>query len=231
VSARRVVDLSQPLGPAAVLWPGTDPVEARAVSSIEADGAYARRIETPEHVATHLDAPAHFVAEGMTTDTIPAERLVVEAALLDVAERCAEDSDFVLEAADLEEHERRDGEIAEGSAVLLRTGWEGHLADPGRYLGGTTEGDLHFPGFAESAARLLIERGVVGIGSDTISVDAGNATGFPVHHATLRAGLWHLEGLVNLARLPPRGLTLFVGALALVDGSGSPARVLALLPD
>ena len=74
---------------------------------------------------------------GSTTDRIPAERLVVEGALLDVADRCAENPDFVLEAADLEELERRDGEIAEGSAVLLRTGWEAHLADPGRYLGGS----------------------------------------------------------------------------------------------
>ena len=135
----RLVDLSQPLGPGAVLWPGTEPVATQPVSSIEADGAYARRIDTPEHAATHLDAPAHFVADGMTTDRIPAERLVVEGALLDVAERCAENPDFVLEAADLEELERRDGEIAEGSAVLLRTGWEAHLADPGRYLGGSAK--------------------------------------------------------------------------------------------
>ena len=225
----RLVDLSQPLGPGAVLWPGTKPVATHPVSSIESDGSYARRIDTPEHAGTHLDAPAHFITDGMTTDRIPAERLVVEGALLDVADRCAENPDFVLEAADLEELERRDGEIAEGSAVLLRTGWEAHLADPGRYLGGSAEEDLHFPGFAESAARLLIGRGVVGIGSDTVSVDAGNATGFPVHHTTLPAGLWHLEGLVSLAELPPRGFTLFVGALALVDGSGSPARVLALV--
>ena len=62
-------------------------------------------------------------------------------------------------------------------------------------------------------------------------MDAGNATTFPVHNTTLPAGLWHLEGLVNLAGLPPRGFTLFVGALALADGSGTPARVLALVED
>jgi kynurenine formamidase len=227
----RVVDLTQPLGPGAVLWPGSEPIAVQTVSSIEADGAFARRIDTPEHAGTHLDAPAHFVADGMTTDRIPPERLVVEGALLDVAERCAENPGFILEATDLEELERRDGEIAEGSAVLLRTGWEAHLGDPGRYLGGSAEEDLHFPGFAESAARLLIDRGAIGIGTDTVSVDAGNATEFPVHQTTLPTGLWHLEGLVNLAELPPRGFTLFVGALPLVGGSGTPARVLALVQD
>ncbi len=153
----RVVDLSQPLGPGAVLWPGSEPVAVQPVSSLEADGAYARRIDTPEHAATHLDAPAHFVADGMTTDRIPAERLVVEGALLDIAERCASAPDFVLEAADLEELERRDGEIAEGSTVLLRTGWEAHLADPGSYLGGSDEEDLHFPGFGESPPGAVVE--------------------------------------------------------------------------
>ena len=227
----RVVDLSQPLGPDAVLWPGSAPLAAVPVSSIVTDGSYARRIDTPEHAATHLDAPAHFVADGVTTDRIPAERLVVEGTVLDVADRCAADPDFRLEAGDLTALEQRDGEIPEGAAVLLRTGWEEHLADPARYLGGEEEGSLHFPGFGESAARVLIDRGVVGLGIDTVSVDAGSATTFPVHHTTLPAGLWHLEGLVNLEQLPPRGFTLFVGALALEDGSGAPARVLAVLQD
>jgi kynurenine formamidase len=43
------------------------------------------------------------------------------------------------------------------------------------------------------------------------------------------AGLWHLEGLVNLDALPARGALLFVGALKLEQGSGAPARVLALV--
>ena len=227
--AGRVVDLSQRLGPGAVLWPGTEPFAATPISAIASDGSYARRIDTPEHAATHLDAPAHFVADGMTTDGIPADRLVVEGAVLDVADRCAADPDFRLEAGDLAELERQDGEIPEGAAVLLRTGWEERLSDPARYLGGEEAANLHFPGFGESSARTLIDRGVVGIGIDTVSVDAGTATDFPVHRATLPAGLWHLEGLVNLERLPPRGFTLFVGALALEDGSGTPARVLALL--
>jgi kynurenine formamidase len=51
-----------------------------------------------------------------------------------------------------------------------------------------------------------------------------------VHHRTLPAGLWHLEGLVNLDQLPPRGATIVIGAVPLQGGSGAPARVLALVP-
>lgn len=68
----------------------------------------------------------------------------------------------------------------------------------------------------------------LGIGIDRLSVEPG-ADGFPVHARTARAGIWQLEGLTNLDLLPPYGALLFVGALSLVGGSGSPARVLALV--
>ncbi len=51
-----------------------------------------------------------------------------------------------------------------------------------------------------------------------------------MHHTTLPAGLWQLEGLVGLERVPARGAWLVVAPLRLVDGSGSPARVFAILP-
>ncbi len=69
----------------------------------------------------------------------------------------------------------------------------------------------------------------MGIGVDTPGVDRGCDPSNPVHNTTLPAGLWHLEGLVNLDALPARDALLVVGALKLADGSGTPARVLALV--
>lgn len=222
---RRVIDLTQPLGPATVLWPGSQPLEARVVSRIETDHSYARRITTPEHAGTHLDAPSHFAPGGAHAHAIPAERLVVPCAVIDVRAECERHAGFAIEREHIEEAERRDGPIEPGSAVLALTGWERFLGDPDRYVGGD------FPGFGVGAAELLLERSIVGLGIDTLGVDPGAATDYPVHHLTLPAGLWHLEGLVNLDALPPRGALLVVGALRLVDGSGTPARVFALLPE
>jgi kynurenine formamidase len=221
----RVIDLTQPLGPATVLWPGSEPLATRVRTRIDPDGSYARQITTPEHAGTHLDAPSHFAPGGAHADAIPAERLVVPCAVLDVRAECERDPDFAIEREHVEAAERADGPIERGSAVLALTGWERYLGDAERYIGGS------FPGFGVGAAELLVERGVVGLGIDTLGVDPGVATGFPVHHLTLPAGLWHLEGLVNLAGLPRRGALLVVGALKLVDGSGTPARVFALLRD
>jgi kynurenine formamidase len=47
---------------------------------------------------------------------------------------------------------------------------------------------------------------------------------------TLPKQVWHIENLTNLKQLPATGALVFVGVLPLVDGSGSPARILALVP-
>ena len=66
---------------------------------------------------------------------------------------------------------------------------------------------------------------------DTLGIDPGAATDFAVHRqVTFPRNVWHLEGLTNLAALPATGAWVVVGVLKLVDGSGSPARVLALVP-
>jgi kynurenine formamidase len=204
-----------------VLWPGTGPFRAEVTHEYERDGLYSRELRTPEHAGTHFDAPAHFAPGGAHTADVPAERLVVECAVLDVADRCEGDPDFTMTRADVDELEGRDGSIGAGSAVLVHTGWERHREAPGRYL--------RFPGIGPSAAEALIERGVVGIGIDTLGIDPAHAADTPVHHITLPAGLWHLEGLVGLGELPPRGALLFVGVLKLEAGSGAPARVIAVV--
>jgi len=220
----RVIDLSQPLGPDTEPWPGDAPLAARVEETVAADGCFVRRIDLPEHLGTHFDAPAHFVADGATVDQIPAERLVVPARLLDVAERVGDDPDYAVSLADVLAMEAEFGRLEPGEALVVRTGWDRFVGQAARYVG-----DLRFPGLGLAAAELAVERGIVGIAIDTLSVDRGVETGFAVHLCTLPAGLWHVEGLVGLERLPPTGALLVVGVPPLVGASGFPARVLALL--
>lgn len=204
------------------MWPGNAPPSLAAEAELAADGFFTRRFAMSEHTGTHLDAPAHFVAGGAGPGAIPPARLVVPAVVIDAPG----DSDGLLTAGALLADEAARGPVPAGCAVLVRTGWDRHLADPERYIG-----RMDFPGVAVDAAELLVSRGVVGIGIDTLGIDPGAATDFPVHaRVTLPAGVWHLEGLVNLDALPQRGTLLFVGVLPLAGGSGAPARVLALIP-
>ena len=68
---------------------------------------------------------------------------------------------------------------------------------------------------------------------ETVGTDAGAAHGFdppfPCHHYFLGAGKMGLTQLQNLASLPATGAVLVVAPLPIVGGSGSPARVYALV--
>lgn len=228
LAPERLLDLTQPLSPVTPLWPGSRSVEVEVESDHDTGGFYLRNLSLPEHAGTHIDAPAHFHAGGATTDRIPLAALVRPAVLLDVRHLVGDDPRFALGAAAIDEIEERDGPIPPGAAVLVCTGWDRFLDDPVRY-GGTTE-PPSFPGLARDAARLLVARGVAGIGIDTLGVDPGHVVEPLVHRITLPAGVWHLEGLVNLDRVPPRGAWLVAGVVPLVDGSGAPARAFAVLP-
>ena len=54
---------------------------------------------------------------------------------------------------------------------------------------------------------------------------------FPAHVHLLGAGKYGVTQLANLAQLPPTGALVIVAPLKLVGGTGSPARVLALVPE
>lgn len=227
LAGSRLVDLTQPLGPGTALWPGSRPFAATTVSDYATDGSYSRELEVPEHAGTHFDAPAHFARGGACVDAIPLAALVRPAVKLDVRPWVNGDSAAAVDAAAIRELEHRDGTIEPGSAVLVHTGWDAYWQDAARYLGDPAPA---FPGLAADAAGLLVERGIAGLGIDTLSVDPGSSVDLPVHHVTLPAGIWQLEGLVELERVPARGAWLVAAPLRLVDGSGAPARVFAIVP-
>ncbi len=225
-----VVDLTQPLDPSTAMWPGSRPPVFEDETSIAADGSFSRRVSFSEHTGTHLDAPAHFVAGGLTVDELPARGFVLPAAMIDISARCGDDPTTELLPEDVLADEDRHGPIEPGAAILLRTGWDRFVLEPDRYVG--VSGTTAFPGYGEEAARLLVDwRAAACLGIDTVGIDPGFAADVPVHTGiSLPRGVFHLEGLVGLSRVSPRGAWIVVGALPLSGASGAPARVLALVP-
>ena len=165
-----------------------------------------------------------------SVDVIGAERLVRPLAVIDIAAEVGDDADAALSLAQVQAFEARHGRIPDGAAVFLRTGWELRNTDPARYA--NVGGPLRFPGFGPEAARFLVhERGAAGLGTDTLGIDPGIASDFVVHRQISHPrGVWHVENLTNLAAVPPLGAWVVVAPLRLVDGSGSPCRVIALVP-
>jgi kynurenine formamidase len=102
--------------------------------------------------------------------------------------------------------------------------------DARRYFGLDDQGGYHFPGFHLEAVQFLHEhRDIKGIATDTLSLDPGASTDFPVHLYWLGHHKWSLENVAGLAQLPAKGSTIIVGAPKIAGSTGGPSRVLALL--
>ncbi len=232
----RLVDLTHALSPDSLYWPNGDPFEhERQGWEFDADGNWyaMARFSTPEHLGTHLDAPIHFAAGGWTSAEIPAERFLGAAVVVDISERAEGAPDATLQPADLETWEARHGAIPVGSILLVRTRWSARWPNWTEYYGSDDPFDttsLHFPGVSAAAAAAIVERGVVGVGIDTASIDPGNNTAFPAHRVLAAANIFNLENLMQLDELPENGATLLALPIKIADGTGGPARVLAVVP-
>lgn len=228
----KIIDLTYPLNEKTPYWPGEkySPFKFETIATIKDDGVFSGKISMPEHIGTHLDAPNHFVAEQLSVDEIPIQRLFGPAVVIDIVSKVRKDPDYRLSPEDIKRWERAHGSIPPGSIVFLHTGWGRFWNNFDKYKNQDANGVLHFPGFSGPAATFLVkERNVRGLGIDTLSVDYGPSKDFVVHHITHKAGRYHIENVANLAKLPAKGAFIIVAPIKVEGGSGGPARVFALI--
>lgn len=224
-----IQDLTHTLSPSFPVFPAFEPMKITKQYDVNEDGFYANRWDVGEHSGTHMDAPAHFVAGAPTADQIGATRLFAPAVVVDISDKAAQNADVGVSVDDLTAWEDQHGQIPEGAAVLMRSGWASRLGEGDAFLNLDDAGTLHFPGFLPEAAEFLVsERNIVGVGVDTPSLDLGNSSTFDVHVTILGSGAWGLENVANLASLPSTGAWVIVGGPKVEGASGGPARVFAV---
>jgi len=227
----RVVDMTHAINATQPAWPGVEKAfEAKVIDSPEKDGYFTRSFWMLEHYGTHMDAPAHFPPGQATLDKIPESHFFGPAVVIDVRDEVSRDPDYRLSAARVEKWEAAHGRIPAGAIVMLRAGWAARWPDQARYRNLDDNKVMHFPGFSVESAKLLIARGAVGLGIDTLSIDYGPSKDFEVHHVDLPAGLYNLENLANTDYLPEAGAFVIAAPIKLEGGSGGPVRVFAILP-
>jgi kynurenine formamidase len=241
----RVIDLTQPLGPDTPVIglppifapsPGVTITEISRYDS-RGPGWYWNTLQFGEHTGTHFDAPVHWITgkdlPDNTCDTIPARRFVGPACVIDISAESRTNPDFLVTPALIGAWEKQHGRIPPHSWVLIRSDWS-RRRGADAFINADANGP-HSPGFAKEASMLLAhERDVLGVGVETIGTDAGQAgtfdPPFPNHGIMHGAGKFGLASLCNLDQLPPRGAIVIAAPLKLAAGSGSPLRVLALVP-
>jgi arylformamidase len=206
VTGEGFIDVSLVLHEGMTLWPGDPAFALTRVSDMAAgDRNTLSELRMGLHTGTHVDAPAHFIADGATIDAMSPEVLIGPARVIAIADREA------VTAVELREHGVRAGE-----RILLKTR-NIELLDVDGF-------DEHFMALTEEAATYLASLPVRCVGIDYLSVGPKGA-GTPVHKALLGAGVWIVEGL-DLRGVEPGDYDMIAVPLRLAGAEASPVRVL-----
>jgi kynurenine formamidase len=221
----RLVDLTQTLSPdfpPIVLPPEMGqswPFRLEEVSRYDARGPgwYWNNLSFGEHTGTHFDAPIHWISgrdlPNNATDTIPIAHMIAPAAVVDCSKEATADADFLLTVDFLRNWEAKHGEVPRRGWLLMRTDWS-KRSDPVAYQNFDETGQ-HTPGPDAELVQFLINE---------------LKPPYPCHYFMHGAGRYGLQCLANLDLLPPTGTVLICPPLKIRQGSGSPLRVLAMVP-
>jgi kynurenine formamidase len=168
------------------------------------------------------------INEHTGTDTIPVSKLVGALAVIDIRARATENADAQVTPDDIKAWESVYGPLPAGAIVAMNSGWDAYVMDGTRFRNADDAGVMHFPGFhLEAIDYMMEEKDVVGIMSDTLSLDFGPSPDFAAHFQWLPSNRWGIESVANLSELPVSGATVMVGVPKIAGASGGPSRVLA----
>lgn len=219
--SQRIVDLTLPIEEGMQTFPmyWHPFVEITQLGRHGVENRETRKLVLGTHTGTHIDAPRHFVPDGITVDHIPLEQLIGPATVVNLTSFGAGSK---VGLRDLKR-------ILAGrpvDRVLLRFDWD-------RYLG-TMDYYNNSPYLTESAAKWLVDQGCRLLGMDTAMPDSSkngrNAPkDSPNHKIFLSNNVILLEYLVNLVSLDRSIVYLIVAPLKIRNGDGAPARVCAIL--
>jgi arylformamidase len=200
------LDITAPLSDSTPRFPGDPAIRITPVRSLERGDPYRlSALALGSHSGTHLDAPSHFVPDGVTVDRVDLDLLNGSARVVSIPPTVRAIGPG--EVARLPVGTRRVLFASSNSERWARG--EGFFED---FVAVTPEG-----------ADALVARGVGLVGVDGLSVESDPTQHFPVHHRLLGAGIWILEGL-RLAGVPEGEYPLACLPLRLVGADGSPCR-------
>jgi kynurenine formamidase len=206
----RVIDLTLPLAS------GERGIKIEQIRRIETDGWNAANLSLYSHCGTHMDAPLHFGVGTDSIDTLPVDKLIGPAWVVDV--RPVEPRALI--------EVKHIGDVAErleaGDGLLICTGWS-------EYYGGARYRD-ELPRISEELARWCVEKKVRILGVEPPSVaDINNSQELTnIHRILFEGGVIVIEGLANLTTLTEQKVTFIALPLKIVGGDGAPARAIAI---
>jgi len=202
-----LIDISLPLRPDLPTWPGS--VGFRLLPTLRlavGDPANISRLNCDVHAGTHIDAPWHFLPDGITIEQVPVDVLIGPAVVAYLPEV------GVVTAGDLVALALPPGI----KRLLLRT------RNSDWWAAGVKEFRKDYVALTADAARWVADHDIRMIGVDYLSVQRYEDSPL-TNQILLGAGVIVLEGL-NLADVQPGAYELICLPLCLVGAEVAPAR-------
>lgn len=159
------------------------------------------------HSGTHIDAPQHFIRDGVSIDKVPLDALIGRARVIDIP-----DSVQSIDAAELNRHKWRD---AERVIFRTRSAIRGWMTSP------TFHHDFAY--VAPDAAQLIADAGIKLVGIDYISAEKFGAAAPLTHRILLGKGIPIVEGMA-LESVVAGDYDLIVLPMKVGGHEGAPAR-------
>lgn len=206
----KMIDLTQTMAAEMPVFPGTPQPVIAPACVMERDGFRETSLALWSHTGTHIDAPAHILADGKYLDELPAESFFGLAAIVDI-------SAYAGGSVPPEALRQEEARLKYAQFAVLKSGWERYWGEEAYYHG--------FPVLApEAAAYLAALPGLRGVAVDMLSVDPVADESFAIHRLLLGAGKLIVENLCHLDALTGDVFLLSVLPLKYGRADGSPVR-------
>jgi kynurenine formamidase len=208
---RRIVDLSVPVGPGTQVYPGDPEPRLNVHATVPKDGFNLLHVDMGSQTGTHVDAPYHFLDDGLRLHELDLGLFTGPGVVLDVrglAPRTPITWDIIDPAG-----------LGPGVIALICTGWS-------RFYG--TEGYFDHPYLDADACRRMLDLGVRTFCVDAINIDeTPSVIGYPVHHLIARAGGVIGENFRDLELIDFPDPLVSCLPIALENADGAPVRAVA----
>jgi len=209
------IDLTLTISESIPTFPNSPKPQFLLWSDIKDDGYNLELLFLSSHTGTHLDAPYHFVKNGIKINQIPLDRLIGKAILI----KLQKTKNVPITKSDITSFEKNNGKILNNSSVFFFTAWQKNLKKDNYF----TEN----PGLSISAAKYLASKKVNLVGIDSPSIDLGKDESFSVHHILSKNNILIVENLTNLNKILSKEFNFTILPLKLKNTTGSPVRAVA----
>jgi len=212
----KLIDLTLTISENLPSFPGSPVPKFIPWTKIKTDGYNLELLFLSSHSGTHMDAPFHFVKDGLKIHQIDANRFVRDAVIL----KLKKGPNQSITKKDIIQFEKKFGKIPNDATIIIATGWYKNLTKKTYFEKN--------PGLSSSAADYLSSKKINLVGIDSPSIDVGSNKEFSVHKILSKNNIIIVENLANLEKIKSPKFKFIALPLKLKDATGSPIRAIAI---